>query len=57
MRYDFICKSCNIVDEVTRSYTDTSEVLCKVCKTKMTRIYDVPKFILKGDGYYSTDNR
>lgn len=51
--YDYKCKKCGHVFEVTHSINSKDEYSCPSCLHKKTnRIISRSSFILKGDGWY-----
>lgn len=54
--YEFTCKTCNKNKEVYRSMSDTSDILCDDCGTKMAQqIGSAPNFQFKGRGFPTND--
>lgn len=62
-RYDYRCSGCNREREVVRSYHDPGRSLlmwCPCCQKETYHERCVPRemvFHLKGEGFYTTDNR
>ncbi len=56
-RYDFECKSCHHVFEEEQSYSATTLPVCPQCGKAVQKVLSIPGVVLKGGGYYSTDNR
>lgn len=58
--YDYACITCDISQEITRSFKDEEvKPACPVCGYSMTRVYNaknVPGVQFKGSGFYKTDN-
>jgi len=60
MTYEYTCKNCRKKFEVSLSIHDKDKphVQCQWCGSDtVRRVYEPVPFILKGDGYYNTDNR
>lgn len=55
--YDFQCPSCRVSFEVKRSFSDASPVHCPKCGSAAKQVYSSLSFILKGEGFYSTDRQ
>ena len=58
--YDFRCHNCNMeFEKLVKDINKIDEIECNICKTKggLERLFTNMTFHLKGDGYYSTDNR
>jgi putative FmdB family regulatory protein len=51
--YKFKCPACG----TEKSWKSRWEPDCPNCGSKMKREYGKPGFILKGGGFYSTENR
>ena len=50
MIYEFYCKKCNAIDEVTRPYKiATNPYKCPQCGDICTRMYTPPQIITKGE--------
>ncbi|MBR2834620.1 MAG: hypothetical protein IKE43_02750 [Coriobacteriales bacterium] len=56
-RYDYRCTECNHVFEVTHGMKEHPDILCPECGAAATRVFDVSGIILKGSGFYNTDQR
>jgi putative FmdB family regulatory protein len=57
--YEFRCPECHLTwgFEVGVSAYATTVFLCPDCGAQMARVFTPPGVILKGKGFYSTDNR
>ena len=56
--YAYRCKSCGHVFERVQKITDAPRVRCPVCRTAAERVITGGGgFLLKGEGFYSTDYR
>jgi len=56
--YEYKCKKCDNAFEKFQSITADPIKKCKVCDGEVYRLISKNgNFILKGSGYYSTDNR
>jgi len=56
--YEYKCKKCGKIFEKFQSITEDPIKKCKTCNGEVYRLISKnANFILKGKGYYSTDNR
>ena len=56
--YEYKCKKCGKIFEKFQSITEDPIKKCKSCDGEVYRLISKnANFILKGKGYYSTDNR
>jgi|GEM_PF-910937 len=56
--YEYKCKKCGNIFEKFQSITEDPIKKCKNCDGEVYRLISKNgNFILKGNGYYSTDNR
>jgi len=56
--YEYKCKKCGNIFEKFQSITEDPIKKCKICGGNVYRLISKNgNFILKGSGYYSTDNR
>jgi len=56
--YEYKCKKCGNIFEKFQSITEDPIKKCKSCGGEVYRLISKNgNFILKGSGYYSTDNR
>ena len=50
MIYDFLCKKCNVIDEVIRHHMDRDEpVICPECDSTMVRQITAPAIKVRGE--------
>jgi putative FmdB family regulatory protein len=59
VKYDYRCKVCGNIQEVKHGMSEEPEVVCSACGSTETKKYlgnTTMKFILKGPGFYSTEN-
>lgn len=52
--YEYKCKVCGGVREITRAYDDDTIPVC--CETSMERVWSSTPIHFKGGGFYSTDH-
>lgn len=55
--YDFKCKECSAVVEVTRPASDDSPVACPECGGETRRVFSPVGVHFKGSGFHNTDYR
>ncbi|MGZ4205490.1 MAG: FmdB family zinc ribbon protein [Actinomycetota bacterium] len=55
--YEYECTSCHRRYEVVQRFSDPPLETCEVCGGKLKRVYHPVGVVLKGSGFYSTDNR
>lgn len=55
--YDYRCAACDHTFELTRSISDTSEVLCPSCSGPTKRVFTPVGVVFKGSGFHNTDYR
>ena len=55
--YEYECTDCHRRYEVVQRFTDPPLETCEACGGKLKRIYHPVGVVLKGSGFYSTDNR
>jgi len=55
--YEYECTQCHRRYEVVQRFTDPPLETCEACGGKLKRIYSPVGVVLKGSGFYSTDNR
>lgn len=55
--YDYRCPSCDLIFELTRSLSDTSEVSCPTCGGPAKRVFSPVGVVFKGSGFHNTDYR
>ena len=56
-RYDYRCTSCGNTFEVSHGMREHPQVVCPDCGGEAQRIFDVSGIVLKGSGFYNTDQR
>src|SRR5262245_31783970 len=55
--YEYVCLSCERHFEVYQSFSDEPLTVCEVCGGPLRRVFHPVGIVLKGSGFYSTDNR
>ena len=55
--YEYRCSSCGRTFEVVQSFSDAPLTTCEVCSGELKRVFHPVGILLKGSGFYSTDNR
>jgi putative FmdB family regulatory protein len=55
--YEYACLSCGRHFEVHQSFSDEPLRECEVCGGPLRRVFHPVGIVLKGSGFYSTDNR
>ncbi|MCA1831684.1 MAG: FmdB family zinc ribbon protein [Actinomycetota bacterium] len=55
--YEYRCQDCGNQVEVVQSFTDEPLTVCDVCGGRLRRVFHPVGIVLKGSGFYSTDNR
>ena len=55
--YEYACMSCGRHVEVVQSFSDEPLRTCEVCGGPLKRVFHPVGIVLKGSGFYSTDNR
>ena len=55
--YEFKCNKCDRIAEKLMSMGDLNSktVICKICKSDMTKLISKSSHILKGDGFYRNE--
>ncbi len=56
-RYDYRCPACHHVFEVEHGMNEKPKVVCPVCGTEASRVFEATGITLKGSGFYNTDMR
>lgn len=56
-RYDYRCTSCDTVFEVEHGMRERPEITCPSCGAPCTRVLNASGIVLKGSGFYNTDQR
>lgn len=55
--YEYACTSCGRRFEVVQSFSDAPLTTCEVCSGDLKRVFHPVGIVLKGSGFYATDNR
>lgn len=55
--YEYACASCHRHTEAVQSFTDPPLTECPHCGGRLKRVFHPVGIVLKGSGFYSTDNR
>ena len=55
--YEYVCMSCGKHVEVVQSFSDEPLRTCESCGGPLKRVFHPVGIVLKGSGFYSTDNR
>ncbi|HVL31968.1 MAG TPA: FmdB family zinc ribbon protein [Actinomycetota bacterium] len=55
--YEYACKSCGRHLEVQQSFSDAPLETCESCGGQLKRVFHPVGIVLKGSGFYATDNR
>lgn len=55
--YEYRCQDCGATVEVVQSFKDEPLTVCGVCGGRLRRVFHPVGIVLKGSGFYSTDNR
>jgi len=55
--YEYACTSCHRHLDVVQSFSDAPLETCEVCGGKLKRVFHPVGIVLKGSGFYATDNR
>ena len=55
--YEYACTSCGRHFDVVQKFSDAPLETCEVCGGKLKRVFHPVGVVLKGSGFYSTDNR
>jgi putative FmdB family regulatory protein len=55
--YEYECTNCHRRFEFVQTFTDPPMETCEACGGKLKRIWTSVGVVLKGSGFYSTDNR
>ena len=56
-RYDYRCTSCGTVFESIHGMREHPQMFCPDCGAPAERVFDVSGIVLKGSGFYNTDQR
>lgn len=54
--YEYFCDKCKIMKEIRHRISENPEIICERCGSKMNRLISAPSFILKGEGWYSSEH-
>ena len=55
--YEYACKSCGTHVEVFQRISDEPITVCGVCGGALRKVFHPAGILLKGSGFYKTDNR
>jgi putative FmdB family regulatory protein len=55
--YEYACTSCGRHFDIVQRFSDAPLEVCEVCGGKLKRVFHPVGVVLKGSGFYSTDNR
>ena len=55
--YEYACTSCKRHFDVVQSFSEAPLETCDVCGGTLKRVFHPVGIVLKGSGFYSTDNR
>jgi len=55
--YEYACKSCGEHVEVVQSFKDDPLTECPACGGPLRKVFAPVGIVLKGSGFYKTDNR
>lgn len=55
--YEYRCNDCGEHLEVVQSFSDDPLTKCPGCKGKLRKLFSPVGIVLKGSGFYKTDNR
>src|SRR5687767_14022767 len=55
--YEYRCQDCGHTVEAVQSFSDAPLTVCEVCGGRLRRVFHPVGIVLKGSGFYSTDNR
>ncbi len=55
--YDYACTSCGHRFEAVQSFSDRALTTCPVCQGPLRKVFGNVGIVLKGSGFYKTDNR
>jgi putative FmdB family regulatory protein len=55
--YDYRCAKCGDIIEVYQSFSDAPLTKHKGCGGKLSKVMSAAGIVLKGSGFYKTDNR
>src|SRR5881397_3238464 len=55
--YEYVCKKCGTHVEVYQRIGEESLTVCGVCGGELRKVFHPAGILLKGSGFYKTDNR
>lgn len=55
--YEYVCTSCGRHTEAVQRFSDAPLTECPHCGGHLKRVFHPVGIVLKGSGFYSTDNR
>jgi putative FmdB family regulatory protein len=55
--YEYACTDCGHRIEIWQSFVDPSLSTCEICGGRLRKVYFPVGVVLKGSGFYKTDNR
>jgi len=55
--YEYACTECKRHFEAVQSFSEAPLETCEVCGGNLRRVFHPVGIVLKGSGFYSTDNR
>jgi putative FmdB family regulatory protein len=55
--YEYACTNCHRRFEAVQRFSDAPLEICEVCGGQLKRVFHPVGIVLKGSGFYSTDNR
>ena len=55
--YEYACTSCGRRFEVVQSFSDAPLTECEECGGALKKVFHPVGIVLKGSGFYATDNR
>jgi len=55
--YDYLCTACSHRFEAVQSIKDDALTICPQCGGTLRKVFGLPGIVLKGGGFYKTDNR
>jgi putative FmdB family regulatory protein len=55
--YEYVCTSCGRHTEAVQRFSDAPLTECPHCGGTLKRVFHPVGIVLKGSGFYSTDNR
>lgn len=55
--YEYACTNCKRHFDVVQSFSEAPLETCEVCGGQLKRVFHPVGIVLKGSGFYSTDNR